>query len=244
MSAARVPLRIAHAYGNSRESLQRALDAPIDIIELDIWLSGGRIYVRHDRRLDPLPILVDRRMRGHARAPFSVRLCKGYYIRPDFGVMKLGEVLDSVRGKRRLLLDAKGDYGAQQTSAFAGAIAEEITEYDANDWASVCGQFWPVMDRLREIAPDLEVRYSIERAFQWQKFQRILDEPGLVPGVCIEHRFLNEERARFIKEHGISVYCWTVDDPVEAARLVAGGVDGIISNDLELLAKLGLKTSG
>jgi glycerophosphoryl diester phosphodiesterase len=56
--------------------------------------------------------------------------------------------------------------------------------------------------------------------------------------VCIEHRFLNEERVRFIEEQGVDLFCWTVDDPKEARRLVAGGADGIISNNLELLANL------
>jgi len=56
--------------------------------------------------------------------------------------------------------------------------------------------------------------------------------------VCIEHRFLNEERTRFIEERGVNLYCWTVDDREEARRLVAAGADGIISNDLELLAEL------
>ena len=239
MTGVRIPLRIAHAYGNSRRALQRALEAPIDIVELDMWPRGARIDVRHDRRLDPFPLLVDRRMKGHARAPLSVRICKGYYIRPDIGVMELEEVLDAVKGQRRLLLDAKGEFGATRTADFAQAIAERIAQHHASDWVSVCGQFWPVLDRLREMAPDVDVRYSIQHAFQWEKFLTMLDKPGLVPQVCIEHRFLGEARARFIKEHGINIYCWTVDDPVEAARLVEAGVDGIISNDLSLLASLG-----
>ena len=56
--------------------------------------------------------------------------------------------------------------------------------------------------------------------------------------VCIEHRFLNEERVRYIEEQGVDIFCWTVDDLTEARRLVAAGADGIISNDLELLAEL------
>jgi glycerophosphoryl diester phosphodiesterase len=155
--------------------------------------------------------------------------------------LKLDEVMGTVAAQKRLLIDVKGDYSPNGIEAFARAIVAAIAKHDALDWASVCGQYWPVLDRVREIAPQIEVRYSIEKLNQWEKFLTLLERDDLVPRVCIEHRFLDEERARYIKEHGIEIYCWTVDDPAEAARLVEGGVDGIISNDLELLAGLGLE---
>ena len=56
------PVRIAHAYGNSRAALRRALAADIDMIEVDIWYRGGDVYARHARRLSPLPLLADKRV--------------------------------------------------------------------------------------------------------------------------------------------------------------------------------------
>lgn len=67
---------------------------------------------------------------------------------------------------------------------------------------------------------------------------RLVGDDERVRRVCIEHRFLNEERVRFLEGQGVNVYCWTVDDRGEARRLSAAGVDGIISNDLQLLAEL------
>ncbi len=37
------PVRIAHAYGNSRAALHRALDADVDMIEVDVWYRGGDV---------------------------------------------------------------------------------------------------------------------------------------------------------------------------------------------------------
>ena len=42
-------------------------------------------------------------------------------------------------------------------------------------------------------APDLEVRYSVERVFQWEKFMRLVGDDERVRRVCIGHRFLNGE---------------------------------------------------
>ncbi len=134
-------------------------------------------------------------------------------------------------------MDVKGAYHAQRNLEFARALVRTIREHSAESWVSVCGQFWPVLDDVRREAADLEVRYSVERVYQWEKFMRLVGEDERVRRVCIEHRFLNEERTRFIEDRGVNLFCWTVDNPEEARRLVAAGADGIISNDLGLLAR-------
>jgi glycerophosphoryl diester phosphodiesterase len=233
------PVLIAHAYGNTRARLQTALDSPVDAIELDLWYREGGLWVRHERRLNPLPLLVDRRMRGHSVPPLSLPLGKRLYLRPDLNRLSLESVLQAVSGSKSLLIDVKGSYHARQNLAFAQTLIQTIRDHDAESWVTICGQFWPVLDDVRREAPDLEVRYSIEHVYQWEKFMRLLGEDERVCKVCIEHRFLSEERVRFIEEKGVDIYCWTVDDPTEAFRLAAAGADGIISNDLDLLAQLG-----
>ena len=237
-NSARKPLLIAHAHGNTRARLQATLAAPIDAIELDLWYRGGQLWVRHERRLDPLPLLVDRRMHRHSLPPFSLPLGGRWYARLDVNRLKLDEVLRTVAGSKGLLVDLKGSYRAQENLKFARTLVRAIRERQA-DWATVCGQFWPVLEDVRREAPDIDVRYSVEHLYQWEKLMRLVGEDERVRRVCIEHRFLNEERVRFIEEQGVDIFCWTVDDRDEARRLVKAGADGIISNDLELLGELG-----
>jgi glycerophosphoryl diester phosphodiesterase len=229
------PVRIAHAYGNSRASLRRALVAPIDVIEADVWYRGGEIDVRHEPRLGPLPLLFDRRMQGHPLPPKSLRLWHDYYVRLDINSLKLDELLEIVGGRRRLLLDVKGDYRPSQSAAFASVLVGKISEHGAADWVSVCGQFWPVLHRVRELTPDIEVSYSIENPVQWERFVAMLGRGDTARNICIEHRFLSDGKARFLQEHEVEAYCWTVDDSAAASRLIRMGVGGIISNDLALL---------
>lgn len=232
-------VRIAHAYGNTRKALRQALAASIDVIEADVWFRGKDLHLRHERRLEPLPLLVDRRMKGHTLPPMTVPLWRGYYVRVDVNPMRLAEALEVAGGKLSLLLDIKGAYDEIEANRFASALARQIADRRAESWAAVCGQFWPVLHRLREIAPAIEVRYSIETPKQWERFVMMAREDGGARKVCMEHGFLSEGKERFLREHGVSVYCWTVDDAGTAARLLAMGVDGIISNDLGLLAGLG-----
>ena len=194
--------------------------------------------MRHEKRLDPLPLLVDKRMRGHSLPPLSLPLGKRLYVRLDVNRLKLAQVLQKVSGSKSLLVDLKGSYHAQQNLEFAQSLVRAIREHAAEGWTVVCGQFWPALEDVRKEAPDIDVCYSIEHVYQWEKFMRLLGEDERVRKVCIEHRFLNEERVRYIEEKGVDIFCWTVDDLSEARRLVAAGADGIISNDLELLDEL------
>lgn len=235
MKSGRRVTRIAHAFGNKRKLVKRALAADVDMIEADIWHRGAQIYVRHERRLSPLPILVDRRMCGHSPGPFAIPLPRDYYVRPDINPLTLGELLSMVQGKKRLLLDVKG--WPKGATEFAKAIARIVREHGAEGMVEVCGQVYPLLRRLRELAPDLMVRYSVERQPQWEKFSDLVEQ-GKVQRICIQHHFIDEEKARFLEERGVNLYCWTVDDPEEARRLAAEGVDGIISNDLSLLEQL------
>lgn len=39
----------------------------------------------------------------------------------------------------------------------------------------------------------------------------------------------------YLHDHHVKVYAWTVDRPVAAKRMVAAGVDGIITDDTSLV---------
>lgn len=228
-------VRIAHAYGNNRASLQQALAADIDMIEVDMWYRHGDIRIHHEHRLRGLPILIDRRMSTHKPGRFAIPI-GNYFVRPDIGTIRLDELLETVAGRKRLLLDVKGNYKLVDLAGYVETLVRKIREHSAEPWVTVCGQTFSVLHRLRESDPDLEVRYSIERPYQWERLRRLL-ETG-VRRICIAHGFLDAEKARLLEEAGVDVDCWTVDDPAVARQLVDRGVDGIISNNLDLLAGL------
>jgi len=238
MNSAAGVVRIAHAYGNRREALDVALAADVDMIEVDMWYRAGEIEIRHERRWSWLPLLADRRGRAvHAMGRFVVPLWGGYFLRPDLGTMRLGELLERTSGRKRLLLDIKARKRSE-SPAFARKIADVVAEHGAQDWVAVCGQYWPVIRDLRAVAPEIEVRYSIEWPVQWQRFVEMAPADAGSRRVCIEHRFLDAEKQSFLEQHGVDVYCWTVDGRADAEALVSRGVDGITSNDLDLLASL------
>jgi glycerophosphoryl diester phosphodiesterase len=78
--------------------------------------------------------------------------------------------------------------------------------------------------------------------WQWEEYVRRLEREEATRAVCIQHRMVDGKRAAFMETSGIDTYCWTVDDAGKAVALVTRGVEGVISNDLALLA--GLRSEG
>ncbi len=233
-------VRIAHAYGNSRASLRRALAADIDMIEADMWYRSGNLEIRHERRPGCLPLFYDSVMSGHPPGRFALRIGR-HFVRPGISSLRLRHVLETVAGKKGLLLDVKGRYDPAGIRSFVETLLRDIRAHRAEAWVTVCGQSYSVLNHLRRSAPDIEVRYSVERARQWESVLRKVRRDPLVRGICISHRFAGPGTIRSIGENGMTAYFWTVDDPGEAKRLVGQGAHGIISNNLDLLASLNLR---
>jgi glycerophosphoryl diester phosphodiesterase len=242
LNSGRPVVRIAHAYGNRRDTLETALRADIDMIEVDLWFRRGQIEARHEKRMRWAPVLFDKRPVGMNRiGPWAIGLPWRRYLRLDLRPRLLRDLLRMTAGSKRLLLDVK-EVSSGPAEAYVSALKAEIAEAEAASWITVCGQFWPVLDRVREVAPEIAVAYSMQRESQWQEYTRRLATADATRTVCMQHGMLNDEKGAFLEENGVDVYSWTVDDRILAGNLVHRGVDGIISNDLALLADLGKRS--
>jgi glycerophosphoryl diester phosphodiesterase len=230
--------RIAHGYGNSRRYLAQALEGPVDYIEADVWYQNGRVAVRHERRLGPLPVLFDEKNRdhvGHGPGRYGLPLVH-WYVKLQFRTLYLEDVLALARGRRRVLVDVKWSPGGRQ-SAFARVLAQTVRLAGMVDDVTFCGQNWSVLQRLRVIDPGLHVRYSIGAQRQLPAFGHVPQDETL-KGVCVHQSLLNTQLIDILKRRGLDIWTWTVDDVEQARRLVAMGIDGIISNRLEVLRAL------
>ena len=237
MKGGSAPIRIAHAYGNRRALIDQALAGPVDYIEADVWHQSGRLWLRHERRLGVLPLLFDHRgSQPRSLEPFALSIGP-WYARLDLRPLPLDELLEKAKGRRRLLLEAKGRYFAAHERAFINDLAQLLAQYGMEKTTRICGQNWSLLQRFRQLAPHLSLQFSIERPAQWKAFL-LLQADHPVSAVCLQRALIDAEKARFLAEKGIEVFSWTVDDREEAQRLLALGVGGIISNNLSLLAQL------
>jgi len=231
------PVRIAHGFGNSRRRLARALNGPVDLIETDIRFQDGKMVVRHERKLGPLPVLIDEMTSLHIGSEHGWRLLLWrWFMALQRNPLALQEVMAEAKDKRGLLLDLKGEYGDRE-KALAQVLAEMLERMGMEEQATICGLNWRLLGHLRAAAPHLRVHYSIGSADQLRAFQAMLERDP-IRRICLNHSLAEEPLIERLKGLGMIIYTWAVDDLPRARELLEMGVDGIISNSLEMLGLL------
>lgn len=91
----------------------------------------------------------------------------------------------------------------------------------------------PVLRRFYELDPELPLGFVC-------KDRKLLTQWRELPAsIVIPHfKLVSEFLVREWHDHGKQVFVWTVNRESEMRRLATGGVDGLISDDTELLVKV------
>lgn len=218
LAAARRPILIAHRGGNNRRAIQFALQARVDWIEVDVWLHYGRLVARHGPAIWRLPLSYDRRPLRLSVTP----------------VLLLEQLIEATRAAgTRLLVDLKGDAPELST-----AVVRALRRRDALERAALCGQVWPPLEAARALDPAMEIVFSIGRPTHLNNYLARRRDASAPAATSCAHVILNQENVSTLKEAGSTVVAWTVDSEARARTLLSWGVDGIISNNYAMLARL------
>ncbi|MDI6858210.1 MAG: glycerophosphodiester phosphodiesterase [Dehalococcoidia bacterium] len=228
------PMRIAHGFGNRRELVRLALDRGIEMIEGDVRLGRGRLWMRHDRRLPLLPVLLGRRPRHLPLTPRWDIALGPWHARVDPDPLPLEELLAMASGRCRLLLDLKPPRRQADVPAFAEALARLLRGPDLSETVWLCGD-WALLDEAQRLTPEYALYYSVGDRGRWRDLARRLEAGDPIRRVSVHAGLLDKSTAGFLRDRGVEIICWAVYDLGEAERVTALGVDGIISPDLGVL---------
>jgi glycerophosphoryl diester phosphodiesterase len=123
---------------------------------------------------------------------------------------------------------------AQTTNTLLTAKTIELVRKYKLEGNIVIQSFSPIIcAKAQQLAPELRVELLVgdnqEKPYIWNNFmvwQRLLN----VAGTNISLTSVTPERVKDLHAAGRTIAVWTVDEPADARRIAALGVDGIITN--------------
>ncbi len=205
---------------NTLAAFRAAIAVGADCCELDVQRSGdGALVVIHDER-------VERTTNGRgAIADLTLAQLKaldaGTWRDARFGgerIPRLEEVCAAVAGRCALNVELK-----------AAGIEQEVCDLVRRAApSSIISSFdWGALALVREVAPALAVGLLASRGRA-----RLLDAAVELRALAVHPRYDLVDASFCAEAHrrGLLVYVWTVDEVATMARLIAAGVDGIMTN--------------
>jgi glycerophosphoryl diester phosphodiesterase len=241
-------LRVGHrgaaslAPENTLESFRAAVEHGVDLVEFDLLdLPRGPLVVAHSDRLAEV---------SHGAAEGSVRALSLPELRevapelptfddalaffvdeaPAVGIhvdLKLVTRLDELCAalarhgvERRTVVSSFDVPSLRAVARYGPAVARGLTFPEDRLGVSRRPLLEPLVGRGLAAA-----RFVMPRLLP-----RMVRRAG-VAALMLQHRLATRSAVARLRELGVAVLVWTVDDPEELARVVTTGVDGVITND-------------
>lgn len=244
-------LRIGHrgapalAPENTLASFRAAVAAGVDLIEFDVLdLPGGPLIIVHSDHLDEV---THGAARGRVRAlPFEALR----EIAPD--VPTLAEALEffvdeapgvglhvdlKLRSRHDELAATIVRHGLDVRTVVSGVGIPGLRAVARGGPQIGIGLTYPEdklsISRKPYLWPVVSLGLSSMRASVPLRLPRLARKAG-AHAVMLERRLVTPATVASVHAADLPVLAWTVDDPVDLSRVVAAGVDGVITNDPRL----------
>ena len=227
---------------NTLRAFRAAIDHGVDLVELDVLdLRRGPLVVAHSDRLEEV---------SHGAASGSVRAhtlaelrdvapelptlddALGFFAEeaPDVGIhvdLKLDTRLDE-------LCAALARHGVEDRTVVSSFHVASLHEVARRAPGVRLGLTFPE-DRLgvsqRPLLQPLVGTGLVALRTVVPRLLPRMVRRARVTTLMLHHRLATSAAVGRVRAMGVPVLVWTVDDPVELGRVVATGVDGVITND-------------
>jgi glycerophosphoryl diester phosphodiesterase len=213
--------------------------AGADGIELDVHLSAdGVVVVHHDATLDRTTnatgLIAARTATELGRVDAAYHFCtdgRFPFRSQGIGVPTLREVLRR-HDEAFTIIEMKVD-----DPALGVAVADEVRRASAVDRVCIAGYGTRCSMAARAALPEAacsatlrEVRTALCLTWAGWRLRNPLYGGYQIPEVAGRLRVVSPRFVRYAHDAGLKVQVWIVDDEQEMTRLLAWGVDGLISN--------------
>jgi glycerophosphoryl diester phosphodiesterase len=210
---------------NTLSAFEAAIAFGADSVELDVQLSADGVpVVIHDDT-------VDRTTNGSgavarlSAAELAV-LDAGAWKSPSFKgerIPTLDQCLWLLAGTVRINLELKA-----RDLRLADLVAAAIENRSLHRQVMVSSFHLELLAAVRKRLPGVRIHHFLEHELERDFFER---EGRFVDSVGVAKDYLTPNVVAWFRAAGRPIWVWTVDDPAEALRFAAMGVESITTND-------------
>lgn len=223
---------------NTMAAFQKACDLGISWIELDVALTKDKCaIIIHDDTLD-------RTTNGHGEVsdyPLAEleKLDAGSWFSPIFQYEKLPTLKKLlpflVANQLKANVELKSLPGREKELVLA--VLEDMSEHLMQHHDDILFSSFsvPTLTWLRQYAPTVQIGLLME---EWLPDWEVIASQLNCKAIHVDKTIVTKERAAEVKAQGWQFLCYTVDDPIEAKRLLNMGIDAIFTNEPDQVLKL------
>ncbi len=212
-----------NAPENTRAAILSALDQGVDMIEIDVRLTADFIPVlHHDKTL---------RRTTNGSGPVSRvswsylrSLDAGSWFHPDFAgehPLSLEEAIRIIDGRAALNIELKGTPADKNLVPRVLAL---VKKYDIGSTALITSFQRSLIQTVKTLDSSISTGYIVERDHAYDPYDTSWDV------LSCSYRMMTAQLIKEVKRSGKGIHVWTVNDTDSMNRLLALGVDMIITN--------------
>lgn len=211
---------MGHETENTLESVQKALDLKVDMIEIDVFkVKSGEIVVFHDETLDRLSNA------GGRIEDYNIFDLKQVILNGNHRIPMLQDVLKLIDHKVPLNIELKGRGTADRVNFIIEYYVKE-RGWRLQDFL-ISSFNWDELRDMRKLNKDIAIAVLTDG--NPMEAIPVAKELGAV-AINPAFKSLTEENVEEIKADGFKIYTYTVNEPEEIERMKDLGVDGIFTN--------------
>ncbi|MFS4468618.1 glycerophosphodiester phosphodiesterase [Maribacter sp. 2210JD10-5] len=211
---------MGHETENTLASVQKALDLGIDMIEIDVFkIESGEIVVFHDETVDRLA------NSGGRIEEYNIFDLNKLILDGNHKIPMLQDVLKLIDNQVALNIELKGSNTSDRVNFIMNYYIKE-KGWSAENFL-ISSFNWDELKEMRKLNASVAIAVLTE------------DDPvDAIPiaqelnAVAINpyYKNLTRENNKIIKQAGLKIYPWTVNDEQAIMEMKRLGVDGIITN--------------
>jgi len=219
-----------NAPENTLSAIELAIAEGADYIEIDVRMTAdGALVLWHDPDL--------RRIAGDDRFVWDLTLEElrsvdvGGWFSPAFAGERaptLEQAIERVGGRARLYVEIKPSAATPELTA---RVVGTLRAHDLLDTARVGSMSPSVIREVRRLAPDAAT--TLFAQFVLGRLDR-----DAIDALGLRANRVGAAQLAVARAYGHELHVWTVNDPVEMARMADLGVDNIITDRPDVLAAL------